>query len=156
MVFPPEDEGYFSDLPKVFRVFRGQLYYFGRSVRGMCKDSRTFGHVKGLQSDFWRIYRIYTDPEKSSGKVIKDREKCICWIDFRWTLCEKSVPWIRTICHVKERKIWTDQTCARCKNSGDARYHLLARWERFQGITPSGAEYRALSIWDIQGWTRRY
>ncbi len=52
MVFPPEDEGYFSDLPKVFRVFRGQLDYFGRSVRGMCKDSRTFGHVKGLQSDF--------------------------------------------------------------------------------------------------------
>ena len=51
MVFPPEDEGYFSDLPKVFRVFRGQLYHFGRSVRGMCQDSRTFGDVKGLQSD---------------------------------------------------------------------------------------------------------
>ena len=49
----PEDiERYFSDLPKVFRVFRGQLYHFGRSIRGMCKDSRTLGHVKGLQSDF--------------------------------------------------------------------------------------------------------
>lgn len=34
----------------------------------------------------------FTPIQKSSGKVIKDREKCICWIDFRWTLCEKSVP----------------------------------------------------------------
>lgn len=35
---------------------------------------------------------IYADPEKSTGKAIKDWEKCICWTDFRWALREKSVP----------------------------------------------------------------